>query len=64
MTIVPLLSGKIIDDSKIMHPSGQIKPTADGFKTSSLVFVILSFVGVLIALIILRTSKKDSFQYE
>ena len=61
MTAIPLLSGFVIDSSKSDPES---TPTAGGFSNSSLLFVLLSFIGFLISVVIMKTANDSSFRFE
>ena len=57
MTIIPIFAGLIIESET------KITTLSQGYKLSSLLFVSICIVGVLISLLIYCTGKEHSFMY-
>jgi hypothetical protein len=57
MTIIPIFAGLIIESET------KITTLSQGYKRSSLLFVSICFVGVLISLLIYCTGNEHSFIY-
>lgn len=57
MTLIPIFSGEIIDSEK------KITKLSEGYRESSLLFVLICLIGVIVSAFISRYADEQSFIY-